>query len=74
MHIFVDETEVERAVSGDNVTLKLKVSNSEPSSTDTFSQGVNVSDLPTGIVICSLDSPCNVSNEFIAEVRSLICS
>jgi len=65
MQIWLDEDEVESAMAGDNVKLKLK--------------NIEEEDVSPGFVLCDPKEPCKVGKKFIAQVRileykSIICS
>jgi peptide chain release factor subunit 3 len=55
IQLWSDENETDRAVSGENVKIKLK--------------GVEDADILSGFVLCSSDAPCRVGRIFDAEVR-----
>jgi len=65
MQVWADEVEVDGAVAGDNVKLKLK--------------NIEEEDVSPGFVLCDVKEPCKVGKRFIAQVRileykSIICS
>jgi len=65
MQIWLDEDEVESAMAGDNVKLKLK--------------NIEEEDVSPGFVLCDPKEPCKVGKKFLAQVRileykSIICS
>lgn len=65
MQMWADEEEVDSAIAGDNVKLKLK--------------NIEEEDVSPGFVLCDPKAPCKVGKRFIAQVRileykSIICS
>jgi len=65
MQVWADEEEVDSAMAGDNVKLKLK--------------NIEEEDVSPGFVLCDPKEPCKVGKRFLAQVRileykSIICS
>jgi len=65
MQVWADEEEVDSAMAGDNVKLKLK--------------NIEEEDVSPGFVLCDPKQPCKVGKRFVAQVRileykSIICS